>query len=195
MLSFIVYARQEIKAGKIIQYEPEPQGSARALILPKHKYPVVVHDNPGTKRWRKTISDQAEFVIFYQSGPARRPWFAGPVAVRLAFYFLRPKSNRNSHHVVRPDLDKLCRAVLDGLKEGGVFHDDSQVCSLVATKQYGKDKPGCEIEVCSLQEEEQPVFLLRTLPARSDPPSIARARDKQRSAPTGTSSQLAIEGI
>lgn len=36
--------------------------------------------------------------------------------------------------IQRPDIDKLCRAVLDGLT-GVVFKDDSQVVSLYALKE------------------------------------------------------------
>jgi len=195
VLSFIVFAGQEIKAGKIVQYEPEPQGSARALILPKHRYPVVVHDNPGTKRWRKTVKEAAQYAIFELPGALdTEEVYSGPVIVGLSFYFTRPKTARREHHTVRPDLDKLCRAVLDGLKEGCVFHDDAQVCGLTATKQYGSP-PRCEIEVCAVQGGEGAKTVLCPLPARSDPPSAPRTRDKQRSIPAGASGQLAIEGI
>jgi len=44
-----------------------------------------------------------------------------------------------------PDLDKLCRAVLDGLTMGGAWKDDSQVINLHAVKKYGV--PGCRIEI------------------------------------------------
>lgn len=40
---------------------------------------------------------------------------------------------------VRPDLDKLCRAVLDALTDAGIWHDDSQVCSLSAIKVYADE--------------------------------------------------------
>lgn len=64
----------------------------------------------------------------------------------LTFTFERPKSHvkRNGdlrsgyseYHVQRPDVDKLCRAILDALT-GVVYHDDSQVISLSAVKQWG----------------------------------------------------------
>jgi len=196
MLRFIVYAGQEIKAGKIVQYEPEPQGSARALILPKHRYPVVVHDNPGTKRWRKTVKQAAANAIF--ESPETLTFgdevYSGAVAVSLSFYFTKPKTARRVHHTVRPDLDKLCRAVLDGLKEGCVFHDDAQVCVLTANKQYGSP-PRCEIEVCAVQEGEVTGIVLCPVSKGNNSASALRTRDKQRSAPAGASGQLAIEGI
>jgi crossover junction endodeoxyribonuclease RusA len=48
--------------------------------------------------------------------------------------------------VVRPDLDKLVRAVLDALSEAGVWRDDAQVVSVVARKAYGS-APGLTVEI------------------------------------------------
>ena len=69
----------------------------------------------------------------------------GTVGVSIAFTFVRPASHYNAKGVLRagaanhpgkPDIDKLCRAVLDSLT-GIIYADDSQVVSLVATKAYG----------------------------------------------------------
>lgn len=48
------------------------------------------------------------------------------------------------HMVQKPDLDKLLRALNDGLT-GIAFHDDSQVVYIKATKR--RAKPGEEIGV------------------------------------------------
>jgi crossover junction endodeoxyribonuclease RusA len=46
-----------------------------------------------------------------------------------------------------PDLDKLVRAVLDGLKLGGLLADDGQAVALSASKRYVhvRENPGCRI--------------------------------------------------
>ena len=66
----------------------------------------------------------------------------------LAFYFSRPKSvsyKKRPDHTVKPDIDKLIRAVLDALT--GIFYaDDAQVDELYVTKMYG-DPPRVEVEV------------------------------------------------
>jgi Holliday junction resolvase RusA-like endonuclease len=82
------------------------------------------------------------------------------VAVRLRFWLTRPASHygtgRNKAVVKpsaprrpagRPDVDKLARAVLDGLTMGGAFTDDSQVVELQASKWYvdSGDAAGCVI--------------------------------------------------
>ena len=52
-------------------------------------------------------------------------------------------------HSVRPDLDNLVKAVMDGL-EGVVYDADSRVASLQARKFYG-DEPGVEVYVSNVE--------------------------------------------
>jgi Holliday junction resolvase RusA-like endonuclease len=42
-----------------------------------------------------------------------------------------------THDTKRPDLDKLIRAILDGIT-GILIEDDSQVVNITATKQYAQ---------------------------------------------------------
>lgn len=64
-----------------------------------------------------------------------------PYAVELAFAM--PCPARPSHpHPTRGDLDKLVRAVLDGLTRGGLILDDRHVTDLAATKRWAS--PGAE---------------------------------------------------
>ena len=44
------------------------------------------------------------------------------------------------------DIDKLARAVLDGVSDARVWLDDAQVVSLSAAKSYGVE-PGCAVAV------------------------------------------------
>lgn len=69
-----------------------------------------------------------------------------PIEIAAEFYFDRPKSHFKGHvlreespmwHVSRPDVDKLLRALLDGMT-GIVFQDDSQVRISAARKLYGE---------------------------------------------------------
>jgi Holliday junction resolvase RusA-like endonuclease len=55
---------------------------------------------------------------------------------------------------VRPDIDKLCRAVLDAITMSGVIHDDAQVVSLFAHKFYEthKETEGVNITVGQFDE-------------------------------------------
>lgn len=86
----------------------------------------------------------------HQGGPLE-----GPVRVSCAFVFPRPKHHRRANgnlregaprrHGSRPDVDKLARAILDGIT-GVVLRDDSQVSELWAVKTYG-EQPGADIIV------------------------------------------------
>lgn len=66
---------------------------------------------------------------------------SGPVAVDIQVRFPIPKSWAKARraaadgapHAQRPDIDNLQKSVLDGLN-GVAFSDDSQVCSVSATK-------------------------------------------------------------
>ncbi len=79
-------------------------------------------------RWTETVAKQALWTV-NQSRTIPEP----PYRVELTFYGARPK--RPAHeHPSRADLDKLVRAVLDGLVTGGVLTDDRHVVELVASK-------------------------------------------------------------
>jgi len=63
------------------------------------------------------------------------------------------KDDAPAHPVGRPDIDKLCRAVLDALTDAGALTDDARVVSLCAEKAYpggaldALDTPGAVIVV------------------------------------------------
>jgi crossover junction endodeoxyribonuclease RusA len=59
------------------------------------------------------------------------------VEMDLLFVFNKPKTVKRNEPYVRPDLDKLIRAVLDGLT-GVAYEDDQQVVRLTAQKAYGE---------------------------------------------------------
>jgi Holliday junction resolvase RusA-like endonuclease len=86
---------------------------------------------------------------------------AEPLQMRLMFFLPRPKGHfgtgKNSAKLkasaplapaVKPDLDKLVRAVLDALT-GVVFRDDCQVAGLSCSKLYA-DHPYTLGLMCSI---------------------------------------------
>lgn len=82
--------------------------------------------------------------------------------VEIDFYLTRPPSVKQTHRaypIKPPDIDKLCRAVNDGLNQGPegkanfgrLWGDDSQVVELLAKKFYADDrKPGADIRIIEL---------------------------------------------
>jgi Holliday junction resolvase RusA-like endonuclease len=116
-----------------------PQGSKKAFKTRGGRI-ALVESCARVKPYRATVALAAREVW---AGGATH----GSVGVSIAFTFVRPKSHYNAKGVLRAgvathpgkgigDLDKLCRAAIDGLT-GVIYADDSQVVSLVATKAYG----------------------------------------------------------
>ena len=133
---------------------PVPQCSSRAFN--RGGRVVVTSDNRNLKKWREYCA------LVLRKDISAGVTIDGPVCVDLAFYFERPKSHLNgsgglrkgygSGHTVKPDLDKLVRAILDAGTDGLVWHDDAQVVRLTATKQYTESGgaealPGVRVKV------------------------------------------------
>lgn len=82
-----------------------------------------------------------------------------PVVVRLVFAIERNGAHRRDIWCgVTPDVDKLSRAVLDGLCDGGLLRNDSRVALLIAAKRYVAtgQPPGVYVEVSALGDEIPP---------------------------------------
>lgn len=77
----------------------------------------------------------------------------GPVEVKATFYLERPKTVKRDSPSVRPDVDKLLRALLDALTQSGVIGDDAQVCRVYADKTYAEGNPHTFINIGSLDAE------------------------------------------
>jgi Holliday junction resolvase RusA-like endonuclease len=136
MIRFVVYGK------------PETKGSTKAFV--RGGRAIITNDNPKTKAWQTIVAWEAQ---------RNRPGdiIQEAVEVTLKFYFVRPKSvsvKKRPYHTVKPDIDKITRAVLDGLK-GTIFSDDSLVTDLIVRKRYG-DPPRCEIEVKKVDASKTP---------------------------------------
>ena len=98
--------------------------------------------------------------IFHSQGSALASWRAAiaiaarhagakpsiqPIAMTMVFVFQKPKTVTRYEPTVPPDLDKLIRAVLDGLA-AVAYKDDAQVTEIKAVKIYG-ERPGVEVQV------------------------------------------------
>lgn len=87
--------------------------------------------------WRANIARSARSVILEKAQKG--------VEVYLTFILKKPKTVTRDEPFIRPDIDKLSRAVLDGLT-GVAYEDDEQVVKLQATKEYG-DTEGVTIRI------------------------------------------------
>jgi len=114
-----------LKNSFFVKGKPVPQGSMK-FIRPG----VMIHSrSQDLALWRADIARNAELFGF-------KP-IASAVKVELDFVMARPKSSKRIFPSVKPDLDKLIRAVLDGLT-GVAYEDDSQVILIQSSKTYGE---------------------------------------------------------
>lgn len=134
--------------------EPITEGSTRAFTSGQRV--VVTHDRGRElDLWRLKVAHAAQAAA---QDAGWEPRYDGPVAVTAAFFLPRPKSakKRLVPHV-KPDLDKLIRAVGDALapyKQPGVLKDDSRIVTWRATKDYDDAyKSGALIYVSRVDEE------------------------------------------
>ena len=113
---------------------PIPQGSKKAFV--RGGRVSLVEANPGLKGWRSAVAlGCKQAMLAAEVAPAQ----GGPMVVELVFVFERPKSVTRDWMSVKPDVDKLCRAVLDGVSDSGFWVGDQQVVELRALKRYGVD--------------------------------------------------------
>lgn len=127
---------------------PIPQGS-KSVYRGR-----AVEANPKTKAWRKTMREHH----LKTSETLGAPLLIGPFQATLRFVFTEPKTgalyqgNLGPIHAVKPDLDKLVRAVMDSLTTGGIIEDDARCNQLTASKEYGPD-PGVHIHLTQTYNE------------------------------------------
>ena len=121
---------------------PVPQGSKNVSRWGN----VYDANHKELRAWRQRIAQGAH--------DATDHVFTGPVHVRVEFILPRPKTVKRIYPAVKPDLDKLLRALFDGMHCSGhkLLVDDSLVCSTQCSKRYliGTESPDALITVSSL---------------------------------------------
>jgi len=106
----------------------------------------------GAKAWARYVEDAAALVVLTRR--LREP-ISAPVNVAAVFYVRRPASRKKAAWPdVRPDLDKLVRAVLDPIVAAGLLKDDSLVVGLDGTQKRYIDaahpEPGVVVTITTL---------------------------------------------
>ena len=111
---------------------PVPQGSLK--FINGHAIHVRAQD---LALWRADIANGARKAGLNKA--------QGAVEVALVFTLTKPKTSKRKEPSTTPDIDKLIRAVLDGLTDVA-YEDDKQVTKVSAIKQYG-DTQGVQVRV------------------------------------------------
>lgn len=130
---------------------PAAQGSLSPFIS-RSTGRVITPQKPKVKAYRDRITMHA---VEYMAQHHQKIVDTA-VSVQIFVTLARPKCHSGKHGVkasapacptTRPDLDKIVRAVLDALTSA-VWYDDSQVVTLMASKDYGRgDGPNTAIVV------------------------------------------------
>ena len=116
---------------------PIPQGSKSVT-----RTGVMFEANRHLKPWRETMSH----TLTAWTGTWFGAWepYDGPLFVDVTFWMPRPKRPKYSLPAVKPDADKLCRALGDAMTTSGLIRDDARITTWHARKRYG-DTPGIAI--------------------------------------------------
>lgn len=136
----------------LVEGTPVSQGSKvpGLRIAPGTKHGVLPYlrdDNPeALKAWRKAVRSAAE-----AAWGGRAP-LEGAVALVVDFRFVKPKTVTREFMTVKPDKDKLERAICDALTDAGVWGDDKQVVVSRTEKRYA-DAAGAFVQVGVIEGE------------------------------------------
>lgn len=125
---------------------PRPQGSKTAGLT-KQGHAFVRDKSPrALKAWRGEVARTAGATWSYMDR------IEGPVRVHAVFVFEKPKTVTRGWPSVRPDLDKLARALMDGITDAGcVWRDDAQVVEIDTSKVYGTT-PGVHVAITQVTD-------------------------------------------
>lgn len=122
-----------------VKMKPVTQGSVTAI--PVNGKARIIHNHS------KELYEQRALIqsLYHEAGGIK---YDDAVEINIFFAFVRPKSvsaKKRPYMIVKPDIDKLERAVLDALTHHA-YDDDSQVVKLTARKIYDTEEY-IEIEV------------------------------------------------
>lgn len=140
----------------MIQFEvlgtPAPQGSKKAYAVKGRAF--VKESNPlGHAQWRNAVASAAKDQATFHGQQL------GALITYIEFRFPMPKSRTKAQResgciakTTAPDIDKLQRAVFDGLIAGGLIGDDALIAVVSASKYEVTGWTGAVITLTSLEQ-------------------------------------------
>ena len=140
--------------------DPSPKGSKTAVV--RGGRAVLLYGRTAGARakyatWRDSVAMYARIAMNVGHDEKQAP-LDGPLSIEVVFYLPRPKNETKAQrartwHTVRPDVDKLLRAVLDPLS-GVVITDDARIALVRVEKLYAPQPHymGAQITVIQLHQ-------------------------------------------
>ena len=127
-----------------ISGRPVPQGRPRTFWHKGLRRFCTINPTES-EAWKETVTAKA-----FPYRPKEPIDF--PVRVKLDFYIAKPIGKTEKIWAdVRPDLDNLIKAILDGLQNARFFRDDARVVWIEARKQYSQDgRVGVDVTVLAI---------------------------------------------
>ena len=141
--------------------DPSPKGSKTAVV--RGGRAVLLDGRRGPARvkyalWRDSVATYAHIAMSVGRTHEKQAPLDGALGIEVVFYLSRPKNETKlqrarTWHTVRPDADKLLRAVLDPLSKI-VITDDARIALVRVEKRYAAtpDAIGAQITVIQLQQ-------------------------------------------
>jgi Holliday junction resolvase RusA-like endonuclease len=135
---------------------PTPQGSLTrmpngAMLDGRNSTTRRVH-----RSWRAAVAEAA------QAAAGDVP-YDGPMTLEVIFRFNMPASRSKAlrlagicEKTTSPDIDKLVRAICDGLQAGGLISDDARISDLIARKREVIGWTGADIRL-RITKERAPI--------------------------------------
>lgn len=143
---------------------PAPQGSKKGFYNHATGRVQMKESSAKVKPWRQDVVTSVQnlrddLADGFVNSVGQLP-LAGPLQVDVTFFLARPgyhfgtgknkqllKPTAPSYVEKKPDVDKLIRSTLDGLKEAGVYRDDAQVAVVHGVKRYANAATGARITI------------------------------------------------
>lgn len=123
---------------------PVPQGS-KTIAKGGGKTWLRDANASKLKPWREMVAAAADLGVTFDC----------PVSVFAVFYLPRPVKPRWWAPAVKVgDVDKLARALLDGMTDGGLLADDSRVVDLHSYKRYETKQNPVGVRVAVMEKKE-----------------------------------------
>lgn len=96
----------------------------------------------GQRFFDGQTKEKVAFGLYLNQQHNDEPLFENPISLDIVFYMPMPKSIKDRkntpYHSTKPDLDNLCKFLLDAIKDV-LIADDKIICSIYAKKVYDKE--------------------------------------------------------